>query len=274
MTNEVRHRVTVVRYGTRTGHRHQMFLNDHLSSVPDAPIDMDYFFWIVDGPAGVFVVDTGFSPAGGAARGRELLADPNDLFAQAGADPASAPTVIVTHGHYDHVGNLEAFPSSPVVMAQAEYDFWTGPLAGRAHFAHSTDAADVAALRQAAETSRLRAFEGRLELAPGLTLIEVGGHTPGQCVVLVETTEGAVLLTSDAAHYYEELEADRPFAVVADLPAMYEAFDLVNAMVADGTAAHVIAGHDPSVVTRHQAFATGDDVGVVLRIGEPTTEEG
>ncbi|WP_308797554.1 N-acyl homoserine lactonase family protein [Agromyces silvae] len=274
MTTDVRHRITVVRYGTRTGHRHQMFLNDHLSSVPDAEIDMDYFFWVVDGPAGVFVVDTGFSRAGGAARGRELLADPKDLFAAAGADPASAPTVIVTHGHYDHVGNIDAFGSSTVVMAQAEFDFWTGPLAGRAHFAHSTDASDVAALRQAAASGRLRTFEGRLEVAPGLTLIEVGGHTPGQCIVLVETTEGAVLLTSDAAHYYEELEADRPFAVVADLPAMYEAFDLVNAMVADGTAAHVIAGHDPSVTHRYQRYATGEEVGVVLQIGEPATKEG
>ena len=38
--------------------------------------------------------------------------------------------------------------------------------------------------------------------------------------------EGDVVLTSDAVHFYEELELDRPFCVVADLEAMYGAYDL------------------------------------------------
>lgn len=263
-----RHSVSVVRYGTRHGHRHEMFLGEHLLDASrEAAIDMDYFFWIISGPSGVFLVDTGFSRAGGDARGRTMLVDPLDLFESVGAAPSAAPTVIVTHGHYDHVGNLPAFPSSPVVMAQSEYDFWSGPLATRAHFVHSTDAVDVAALREVHAQGRLTTFEGRIELAPGITLLEVGGHTPGQCVVLVRTDVGTVLLTSDAAHYYEEFEADRPFAVVADLPAMYRSFDLINALVDAGDVDIVVAGHDPDIARRLSSYATGAEVGVVVRIG-------
>ena len=36
---------------------------------------------------------------------------------------------------------------------------------------------------------------------------------------------GTVVLASDALHFYEEVERDRPFAILADLPAMYRAYD-------------------------------------------------
>ena len=60
---------------------------------------------------------------------------------------------------------------------------------------------------------------------------------------------GRVVLTSDAVHFYEELELDRPFGVIADLEAMYMAFDRVNELAREpGTA--VVVGHDPRVMGR------------------------
>ena len=36
--------------------------------------------------------------------------------------------IVISHMHYDHIGNLEAFPNATVTVARAEYDFWGGPL--------------------------------------------------------------------------------------------------------------------------------------------------
>ena len=36
------------------------------------------------------------------------------------------------------------------------------------------------------------------------------------------------MLASDAVHFYEELERDRPFGVIADLAEMYEAYDTLR----------------------------------------------
>ena len=41
-------------------------------------------------------------------------------------------------------------------------------------------------------------------------------------------TGGGRVLTSDAVHFYEEFELDRPFGVVADLGAMYGAYDRIK----------------------------------------------
>lgn len=48
-----------------------------------------------------------------------------------GIAPADVDMVIATHAHYDHIGNLDAFPAAEVIISAREYDFWTGPLASR-----------------------------------------------------------------------------------------------------------------------------------------------
>lgn len=63
-----------------------------------------------------------------------------------------------------------------------------------------------------------------------------------------------MVLASDAVHFYEELDRGMPFMSVADLVAMYDAFDRLNGMVADGTATHLISGHDPSTLDRFEAL--------------------
>ena len=75
---------------------------------------MDYFFWIVRNRQRTVVVDTGFSPQSGRLRNRTLLADVGELFRHFGVDPSTSPTVVLTHAHYDHAGNLGLFAASEV----------------------------------------------------------------------------------------------------------------------------------------------------------------
>ena len=61
------------------------------------------------------------------------------------------------------------------------------------------------------------------------------------------------MLASDALHFYEEVERDRPFAILADLPAMYRAYDTL-AQLAGQPGTHLVAGHDPEVRARFAAW--------------------
>jgi glyoxylase-like metal-dependent hydrolase (beta-lactamase superfamily II) len=259
--------VTIVKYGTRSTTRADVFLNFPLYHESNAPLDMDYFFWIIRNNHRTVVVDTGFSPEGGKARARTLLADVPTLFRHFGADPAGSPSVVLTHAHYDHVGNVDLFPTSDVLMAEGELAFWTGRHARRAMFAHSVDDDGLESLNSLRAEGRLRLFEGAMEVAPGIEVIEVGGHTPGQCVVKVRTSEGSVLLASDAVHYYEEYERDMLFMSVANLVKMYEAFDYIRELVRAGEVDHIVAGHDPGTLSRFRPVP-GDFSHLAATIGQ------
>jgi glyoxylase-like metal-dependent hydrolase (beta-lactamase superfamily II) len=242
--------VTIVKYGTRSTVKSDVYLNFPLYHEADAPIEMDYFFWILRGANRTIVVDTGFSPAGGAVRSRTSLADVATLFAEFGVDPSARPDVVVTHAHYDHIGNLSLFAHSRVIMAQEEYEFWSSRHARRVMFHHSVQDEEISYLHDVEREGRLVLFKSSYEVAPGVTVMKVGGHTPGQSVVRVETSEGVVLLASDAIHYYEEYERDMLFMSVANLVDMYAGFDRIRELVESGDVTHLVSGHDPDTLRR------------------------
>jgi glyoxylase-like metal-dependent hydrolase (beta-lactamase superfamily II) len=263
--------VTIARYGTRVGRREGVFLNYPLYHEDDADIGMDYYFWVIRGGDTTIVVDTGFSEEGGRNRSRTTLMDPAELYRRIGVDPATSPPVVVTHAHYDHIGNLDLFPTSQVVIAEREYDFWTGPHAGRVQFHHSVEDSELTGLRSVHDEGRTRTFRDRVEVAPGVEVIEVGGHTPGQSVVRVPTADGVVLLASDAVHYYEEIERDMPFSSVAELVRMYEAFDTIRGWVDAGEIDHLVAGHDPDILNRFTPSTEPGLEQLVVTIGRRDT---
>src|ERR1700685_1972865 len=252
--------VLAVRYGHRVTSYAEMYLNYFLYGEPDADLDIAYYFWVIRDGSRVTLVDTGLAPEVGDRRRRAVTATPVQALAALGIAPADVDVVVITHAHWDHIGNIGQFPHAQLVLTEAEYAFWTSPVAARAPFAAHSEASELAELERAREQDRVTLFTGQLTLAPGVELIEVGGHTPGTLIALAAPPEASTaVLASDALHFYAEAERDRPFAIVADLPAMYRAYDLLNEL-ARRPGTHRVAGHDPLVSERFAAHPAGPDV--------------
>jgi glyoxylase-like metal-dependent hydrolase (beta-lactamase superfamily II) len=248
--SDARYEVLAIRYASRATTRSSLYLNHHVYG-PDGPITMDFFLWVARNARRTVVIDTGYGEAG---RGpghpkRTELADPVAALADLGVHPRDAPQIIATHAHYDHIGNLAVFPGSEVVIGRAEYDFWTGPYARRGLFAYTTEPADLAHLAEIRDQGRATFVDRPTAVAPGIEVIPVGGHTPGQLVVSVATASGRAVLTSDAAHFYEEIELDRPFAYLTDLIGVYRAYEQLREL-AEEPGVTIVAGHDPDVMRR------------------------
>jgi glyoxylase-like metal-dependent hydrolase (beta-lactamase superfamily II) len=254
--------LTALRYASRMTTRSDVFLRYGQYGEPDGPQEMTYYLWVLQNGERTIVVDTGFSAAGGGARGRSFLVKPLEALRRAGVDPGAVDTLIVTHLHYDHTGHLDAFAGTPTVVSRSEVEFWTGPLAARAQFGAHVETAEVGGLAEQVRTGAVTLIEGEHEVAPGVVSIEVGGHSPGQTILAIDGAEGPILLTSDAVHFYEEVERDRACGVLHDLARVYCAYDTIREHVDRG--ARLVAGHDPLVMDRFSRLESDPELGVLV----------
>jgi glyoxylase-like metal-dependent hydrolase (beta-lactamase superfamily II) len=98
--------VFALRYGTREARRHEHFIG---GDPHDGPMPMDYFVWLAKNADRAVVIDIGFTAESGGKRGRALLRDPIDSPTLLGVSATDVQDVILTHMHYDHVGNFHKF---------------------------------------------------------------------------------------------------------------------------------------------------------------------
>ncbi|MDI2030553.1 N-acyl homoserine lactonase family protein [Saccharopolyspora sp. TS4A08] len=224
------------------------FLNFASYGRPDEKILMDYNFWVIRNDDEVVLLDTGYDVAGCNWLDESPTASPLESLAALDIDPLGVSTVIASHFHYDHIGFLRLFGNARVIAAQAEYDHWTvlrGPGARfEDHFVASPDLDEI--YRAESEGRLVLVPEGPTEVVPGVTVYPVGGHTPGQLITLVRGRTGSAILTSDAAHLYEQIHYGWPFFAHSDLDQVKIAYRVIDDLAAQ-TGAVVVPGHDSRV---------------------------
>ena len=235
----------------------------------DAPMPMDFFVWAAVSPSRTVVIDTGADERTCAARGHQFLRCPTDGLGGLGIDAADVQQVVTTHLHWDHAGNLGSFPDAQLHVQRTELAHASGPCMARAFLRRPYDPEQVATYIRRAYAGRVTFHDGAEEIAPGLSIHAVGGHTPGMQVVRVNTRRGQVVLTSDAVHYYENLDAENPFPVLVSTIDYVETLHRLGDL-ADGRD-HLVPGHDPLVLASYPP-ARPELAGVVARLDvDPAT---
>jgi glyoxylase-like metal-dependent hydrolase (beta-lactamase superfamily II) len=224
---------------------------------------LDYFVWLVRGNGREILVDTGFSAAVAAKRGRDHLRCPADGLRLLGVNAAAMQDVVITHLHYDHVGNFDLFPAARLHLQDLEMRYATGRYMCHECFRGAFEVEDVVGMVRRVFEGRVCFHEGDAQLLPGISLHLIGGHTMGLQVVRVATRRGAVVLASDASHFYANMEAVRPFPIVWSAGDMVEGYRRLSELAASPQ--HIIPGHDPLVMERYPAPAP-DLQGIVVRL--------
>jgi glyoxylase-like metal-dependent hydrolase (beta-lactamase superfamily II) len=215
----------------------------------DVPMPMDYFVWLVQSDKRRFLVDTGFNADAARARKRIFLRCPIDGLAALGLAADSITDVVLTHLHYDHAGNLTKLPTARFHVQEAEMAYATGKYMTYPVMRHAYAVDDVVQLVRGVYDERVVFYNGDDELAPGLTVHRIGGHTAGLQVVRVFTQRGWMVLASDASHYYANMQERSPFPIVLHVGHMLDGHRRVERLA--DSPDHVIPGHDPEVRRRY-----------------------
>jgi glyoxylase-like metal-dependent hydrolase (beta-lactamase superfamily II) len=239
-----------VKYGTmptRTRVTNLVGIDPH----DDAPMPLDYFVWAAVNGRRTIVIDTGFETKEAKKRGRTLERSVTEGLAAIGVKADRIEDVIATHLHYDHIGGHEQFPKARFHLQEREMQFATGPHMCTHTLNASFSVDHITAMVRNVFEGRVAFYDGDAEIAPGITLHYVGGHSMGLQVVRVKTGRGHVVVASDATHFYANMEEGRLFPVIFDAGAMVKAWQTLHDLA--DTPAHIVPGHDPLVLDRYAA---------------------
>ncbi len=236
-----------IRYARHDRVAHENFLGGDPHD--NSPMPIDYFIWMIRSGDLHYVIDTGFDKAMAAQRGREFLKPPEEGLRALGVDPAQVPSVIMTHLHYDHAGNHHLFPKAKYHIQDREMRFSTGRYMLNHHSRMPFEEEDVVQMVRKLYAGRLVFHDGDAELAPGLSLHFVGGHSMGLQMVRIHTRRGAMVLASDAAHYYANLEKELPYPITYNVAEALEGYRRARELA--DSPDHIIPGHDPLVLEKY-----------------------
>jgi glyoxylase-like metal-dependent hydrolase (beta-lactamase superfamily II) len=248
-------------YAVRYAHNERQARENFLQGDPHdtAPMPLDYFVWAIVGDSRTFIFDTGFDKAMADKRKREFLRPPGEGLQAIGIDPTSVKDVVISHMHYDHTGNNDLFPNATYHLQDREMAFCTGRCMCHPNLRRSFEEEDVSAMIGRLFRGRVRFHNGVDELAPGIAVHHVGGHTDG----LQVTERGWVVLASDASHFYANFEQMRAYPTVYNVGDMLEGFATVRRLAS--SLRHVVPGHDPLVLQRYPAAKPGLE-GIAVRL--------
>lgn len=219
----------------------------------DLDMPLDFNVWLASDGERLVLIDCGCDKATCDARGHHFFRCPTEGLRELGFAPEDVTDVVVTHMHWDHLGNLEKFPNAMIHVHKDEMSYATGACMCHAVLRRPYDVEQVCELLRALYKGRVRFTEAATEILPGLRLHPVGGHAPGLQIVEAKTARGTVVLASDAMHFYQNGALSNPYPVVVNVPAYLDGLELLKRLA--DSPDHIIPGHDPELRNRYDEVA-------------------
>lgn len=214
---------------------------------PGVKIDVPLVSYLVEGDGLTVLVDAG-PPNPKLAKGMTHRKVERATFLKKelqkmGVETEQIDFIILTHLHWDHSYNLELFPGVPIYVQKRELQYAVAPL--------PSDSVPYCYDPRNGKPSwftgfqQMRVVDGDAEVAPGISLALLPGHTPGIQGVRVETEEGVYLIASDTYPLYENYEKMSPSGIHVDLKEWFASYEKTK-KICD----FILPGHDMRVLDR------------------------
>ena len=220
-------------------------------------IDIAFTIWVMRAPGRVVLLDAGFYRDKFLVRWKpqDFVRPSEALRRGLGIEPDQVTDIVISHTHWDHADGADLFPRATIWIQKDEYEYYIGPQGDVLH-SGGVDADDAKMFAALKDAGRVRLVDGDAkEILPGIVVYTGGRHTYASQYVGVHTSAGTVVLASDNAYLYENLEKRLPIAQTLDADANVKAQERMLGMAA--RPALVIPGHDPAVFERFPVVAPG-----------------
>jgi glyoxylase-like metal-dependent hydrolase (beta-lactamase superfamily II) len=129
-----------------------------------------------------------------------------DNLKAAGIRPHDIDTILVSHFHPDHIfgllgedSNAPVFPDAEIIVAAAEYNWWTD--ASQTSRLPSWRQSLARRIQSVMPTwKNVLPVEGEDEVVPGIRFVSAPGHTPGHTAFHLSSGQDQLMISGDTAY--------------------------------------------------------------------------
>jgi glyoxylase-like metal-dependent hydrolase (beta-lactamase superfamily II) len=175
----------------------------------DGVVDLPFAFVLARQGDRKVLIDTGFMQdehSSGFSRkfGIPYWISPVRMLGELGIKAEEISDVVITHGHFDHMGSIAEYPNANIFIQKSELLTWYEAIALPKRFGYMTAIVDPDNLRTALEASiehRVTLVDGDKDnILPGIHARLGSGHTIGHQFIVVETALGRLVISGDCVY--------------------------------------------------------------------------
>jgi N-acyl homoserine lactone hydrolase len=246
---------------------------------------LPYCYVVIKGKGHIAMVDIGYNHR---AYG-ETLANlygvrnwhsPREVFSEIGLAPQDVSSIFISHAHFDHMGNIEGFPSATFYLQRRELEKWVWTMSLERRFRwmmSGIDPGDILKAVDLARQGRLTLLDGdRADVLPGIDLhAAVDTHTWGSQYVrlrndLAANSQNTWVFAGDLVYLHENLVGSNPqdpeyipigFAMGSQANLIFAADAMVKHACGDYT--HVVPLHEERLKNFFPSRLTNDNLRIV-----------
>lgn len=231
--------------------------------VLDAPandnMDVIFMFWLVKGNNKNILVDAGFFNDIEEAKAFDVTnyVRPDSMLLRLGLQAADITDVVLTHPHWDHMDGVDLFPNAKVWVQKEDYNYFVGAQWQKSK-AGSTEKRDVRKLVELNLAGKLILIDGDdKEIIPGIKVFTGSRHTFNSQYVLVKNKTERIILASDNAYTYLNLDnlKSAPKNLTFDTTGYITQMKRMKTLVSN--IKFIIPGHDALLFKRFPLIADG-----------------
>ena len=216
--------------------------------------------WLIRGGGRTVLMDAGFYRQKFLDRWKPAsFSRPDAALAALGVKPTDVTDIVISHVHWDHLDGADLFPRARVWLQKDEFEHYTNDTG--AVLDRAIDPDDAKMLASLKTAGRLQLIPGdSTEIMPGITVFTGGKHTFASEFAAVNASlaggrTGTIVLASDNAYLYENLERHRPITQSLDTISNLHAQERMARLASEPRL--IVPGHDVDVFIRFPAPGNG-----------------
>ena len=183
---------------------------------------------------------------------------PDSMVLKLGLKPTEITDIIITHPHWDHIDGVDLFANAQVWIQKEDFNAFVGTAWQKDGRAYGFNKRDVLKIVKLNLSGKLTMVDGdNKEIIPGINVYTGSRHTFNSQYVLVKCGVDKIIIASDNAFTYYNIEhsASAPIHATFDTAAYVKA--IVRMKTLASNVKFIIPGHDDLMFSKFTTITEG-----------------